>query len=300
MQPLGEQQRQRQQHRGRVGDAEAGEILRRGRARHEEPRPFVREPRVGDARRRASEVGGSVGQRLEELRLGDDHVEVALRLAQADERLADGAALDEHAAPARVLGVDDATPRGRRADRRQPAVLRRGAEERALDGLAGRRGLDGAEDDHLAGLAEVHARDAPHEIEVGHQRLDRRLVRARDEDRVGLAVRRARRERQRMTEARHRLARERHVHFVDRERMQLVETREHARRLGHQLRPDAGAGEARDLLRMVHVHAATSSNTSARETRSPPSASPLKRANAESTCSRSSSSPAAVHARANA
>src|SRR3954467_822298 len=103
-----------------------------------------------------------------------------------------------------------------------------------------------------------------------------------------------------MPEARHRVAREGHVHFVDRERVQLVETREHARRFGHQFRPDAGAGQTRDLLRMVHVHAATSWNTSDRETRSPPSASRLKRANAESTCSRSSSSPASVHARANA
>src|SRR3954469_14833177 len=82
--------------------------------------------------------------------------------------------------------------------------------------------------------------------------------------------------------------------------MQLIETREHARRLGHELRADAGAGQARDLVRMVHVHAATSWKTSERDTRSPPSASRLKRANAESTCSRSSSSPASVHARANA
>src|SRR3954454_4862207 len=103
-----------------------------------------------------------------------------------------------------------------------------------------------------------------------------------------------------MPEARHRLARERHVHFVDRERVQLVETGENARRFGHELRPDAGAGQARDLLRMVHVHAATSWNTSDRETRSPPSASRLKRANAESSCWRSSSSPASLHARANA
>ena len=58
------------------------------------------------------------------------------------------------------------------------------------------------------------------------------------------AVGLARRVRQRVAEARHRLAAEGQVDVVDAQRVQPRDRREHARGLAHQLGPDAVAGEA--------------------------------------------------------
>ena len=69
-----------------------------------------------------------------------------------------------------------------------------------------------------------------------------------EETRIASAsqVRLARRERQRVAEARERLAAERQVDVVDVQRVQPRDRGERARGLAHQLGPDAVAGEARD------------------------------------------------------
>ena len=96
-----------------------------------------------------------------------------------------------------------------------------------------------------AGLV-VHARDAPGEVELGPHAVERRVVGRGDEDRVGVPVGLARRERQRVAEARQRLAAERQVDVVDAQRVHPRDGGERARGLAHQLGPDAVAGEARD------------------------------------------------------
>src|SRR5712691_1456413 len=207
--------------------------------------------------------------------------------------------LDLHRAPAVVLRLDRRAPRRRGSDDGQPPVLRPGAEERPVYRVLRPRRADRGEHENVARRVQVHARHAPHELEVRLQRLERGLARRRDEDRVRTPVRGPRGERERMTESRHRLARERQVLLVDRECVELGQARQRPRRLPHQLGADAVAGEACDLLPRV-AHAFTPSKTSASETGRPASASALKRRKAASRSPGSNRRPASWQARTNA
>ena len=86
------------------------------------------------------------------------------------------------------------------------------------------------------------------EREVRQHAVERGVVRRGDQDRVDVAVAGAGRRRQRMTDARHRLARERQMQLVELERMQLRDGVERARSGGHQLGADAVAGQAGNVL----------------------------------------------------
>jgi hypothetical protein len=90
----------------------------------------------------------------------------------------------------------------------------------------------------------VHPGDAPGEVEIGLDAVDRGIVGSGDEDRVGSAAALARRLRERVAEAGERLAAEGQVDVVEAQRVEPADLREDARRLGHQLRADAVAGQA--------------------------------------------------------
>ena len=65
-----------------IGDAEAGVLVGLARRRREHARPVVGQPAVGDGRARAGERRGGIDDGVDEVRLGDDHVERLRPVAQ--------------------------------------------------------------------------------------------------------------------------------------------------------------------------------------------------------------------------
>ena len=87
---------------------------------------------------------------------------------------------------------------------------------------------DRADDDEVSRLAQLHACDAPRELQVCLHAVERRLVRRGDQDRVDVSVARPCCGRQRMAGAGDRLAPEGEVAIVELELVQL-RTRSSAR-----------------------------------------------------------------------
>ena len=282
LEPLREQQRQRSAA-SRVGSATPKPARSSGvaRARREEPRARPR------AATRARRVAGEPARcaaasvtRLERARASVTiDVEVARRLAQPDERLAEAAALDDACPPQRACSrVDDAdaTPARSRPPSRGRACAAALKNARST-ALARRRGAHGAERRATSPRSpSVHARDAPHELQVGLHASNAGSCGRRDEDRVGArGTRRASR-----AGAGGRSAsspRRRTAGALRRARASAARRDATSTRVASAISSGPTPSPARHATFCgVHVHAATSWNTSARETRSPRVGEPLE------------------------
>ena len=219
-------------------------------AKHAGPLSGI-QPCATDASR-AGEVRRRIDERVEQVRLGHDHVELlraSFRRMSASPRPS-ALGLRARASASRSRSTN-AVPAVIGADGGDAAAPRRRAAERALDRDRVGPRAERRDHDDVGALAEVHASDAPRELEVGLDTLEGRLVRRRDEDRVDVAVARARARGQRMPRPRHGLAGERQVDVVELERVQARHAVERARRRRHQLGPDTVPGETGNSLHVI-------------------------------------------------
>ena len=150
-----------------------------------------------------------------------------------------------------------------------------GEAECGLERPFGRRFPERRDEGDVVTPAEPDAGHARPQVELRHHLVERRLLRAGDEYRVGVEHRRPRRRRKGLPSPRDGDAAERDVHLVDRETVQAGDRFEGEDRFGHQLRCGAGARQTGDCCSMAH--AATSVKSASRVTTAPVSASVLKR-----------------------
>src|SRR5947209_5747395 len=101
------------------------------------------------------------------MRLGDDDVEAAWVLPQANERGAERDLFDIEAVPAQALVLDGCPPVRGVADDDDASASGRRTRERTTERDRVRPVAHRPGDDDVAGGTNVHARDAPREREIG-------------------------------------------------------------------------------------------------------------------------------------
>src|SRR5581483_2549110 len=94
---------------------------------------------------------------------------------EAGEEAAEGEVLDLEAVPAVGLGRDELVPAGVGAHGGEAGSPRAGEPEGARDRELVRPGPEGLDDDEVAPHPVVDARDAPGEVEVGLDPVERRV-----------------------------------------------------------------------------------------------------------------------------
>ena len=241
------------------------------------PRPVEREAAGGDDPGAVPACGCEVGDELGVLLLGDDHAEPVRRVHQLRQHLAQRGPLDLDARMLLRLPRDKGLPRLAVADGGDRRAAGAGEVECPADDERLEL-LDERADDGDVAVRKPDTLDAPGEVEVGLDALERRLAGECDQHRVGHPARGTCRDRQRMAVAGDSLAREGRVHLVDSEAVQPSSLGDRAARFSHQLGADAVPTQTGNGVALFSLHVAgTSSKTSYRVTALRSSASRLNR-----------------------